>query len=398
MKVNISEKLDKKTYSAISDCIEIADKFGVEIYLVGGIVRDILLENPIKDVDITVVGDARDFVKLLETHCSLEKVVYNQQLPNAKVVFKSCVEIDFASTREEVYEFDGALPKAVKIGCSLEKDILRRDFTINTLVVSLNKKNLFEVIDFLGGIDDLQKKQLKVLHQKSYYDDPSRIIRCLKFALRLGFSIEHNTFQLQQNYVDNPLVGIPLKRIKKEIKDLFSLKTKSALEKFIEYKLYRLLDLKEPKPFDYDKFDEVFFSSKKEDKWLLKFLALFISQQIPEKLNLSTREMKILQEINEISQKSDDFEDLVAIYNYFKNKDILSLIFYGAVKNTTDVENYLKIKDIKIETTGFDLKELGILEGPIYKQIKEAVLREKILNNGLKSKNSEIEFIKKHYC
>ena len=109
-------------------------------------------------------------------------------------------------------------------GCPLNDDVLRRDFTVNAIAISLNRNNLFEIVDYLGGQEDLSKKQLRILHKKSFYDDPSRIIRGLKFAVRLGFTLEEETKMLQEEYLENPLKNIPLERVKSEIKELFSLR------------------------------------------------------------------------------------------------------------------------------------------------------------------------------
>ena len=202
--VNLIKKLDKKTFEAITECVKVAELSGIKIYLVGGIVRDALLSKNINDVDITVEGNAKEFVEILECYASVKKVKYNENLPTAKVLFKNGVEIDFASTRAEVYEKFGDLPKIVKTGCPLKEDVVRRDFTVNAIAISLNSENLFEVIDYLDGVKDLERKKLRILHNKSFFDDPSRMIRGLKFAERLGFTLDEQTLNLQNEYLSNP--------------------------------------------------------------------------------------------------------------------------------------------------------------------------------------------------
>ena len=171
---------------------------------------------------------------------SVKSVKYVETLPTAKVLFKNGVELDFASTRKECYKKQGDLPVVTEIGCPLKDDVLRRDFTVNAIAISLNRNNLFEIVDYLGGQEDLSKKQLRILHKKSFYDDPSRIIRGLKFAVRLGFILEEETKILQEEYLENPLKNIPLERVKSEIKELFSLNKLAAFDDFLTQKIYKI--------------------------------------------------------------------------------------------------------------------------------------------------------------
>lgn len=393
--VNLIKKLDKKTFEAITECVKVAELSGIKIYLVGGIVRDALLSKNINDVDITVEGNAKEFVEILECYASVKKVKYNENLPTAKVLFKNGVEIDFASTRAEVYEKFGDLPKIVKTGCPLKEDVVRRDFTVNAIAISLNSENLFEVIDYLDGVKDLERKKLRILHNKSFFDDPSRMIRGLKFAERLGFTLDEQTLNLQNEYLSNPLKNIPLERVKKELKDLFSLNTKAAYNDFIKQKLYKLVMSGEGEFVSSQKIKEQLFSFDvaDEDLWLLYFLSLFSGGNPQEKLNLTARENKIISEMHEFLQNKPVFQDKYSIYSYFINKDYLSVVFYAMFVDEEVAKTFFKIRKTKINTTGYDLQNLGIKQGKIYSEIQKNVLKEKI-NNGLKDKNAEILFIK----
>ena len=393
--VNLIKKLDKKTFEAITEGVKVAELSGIKIYLVGGIVRDALLSKNINDVDITVEGNAKEFVEILECYASVKKVKYNENLPTAKVLFKNGVEIDFASTRAEVYEKFGDLPKIVKTGCPLKEDVVRRDFTVNAIAISLNSENLFEVIDYLDGVKDLERKKLRILHNKSFFDDPSRMIRGLKFAERLGFTLDEQTLNLQNEYLSNPLKNIPLERVKKELKDLFSLNTKAAYNDFIKQKLYKLVMSGEGEFVSSQKIKEQLFSFDvaDEDLWLLYFLSLFSGGNPQEKLNLTARENKIISEMHEFLQNKPVFQDKYSIYSYFINKDYLSVVFYAMFVDEEVAKTFFKIRKTKINTTGYDLQNLGIKQGKIYSEIQKNVLKEKI-NNGLKDKNAEILFIK----
>ncbi|MCD7780168.1 MAG: hypothetical protein LUH05_05800, partial [Candidatus Gastranaerophilales bacterium] len=186
--------------NAVLSAMSVAEKYCIKIFLIGGIVRDLILNNPVKDIDIAVECDAVEFCKILEKEIPCKIISTQENLRTAKVQFKNSAEIDFASTREEKYTQPGILPVAYNFGCPLKFDVKRRDFTINTLALDLTSTDKFYVIDYFDGFKDIQNKKLKVLHNKSFIDDPSRIIRLLKFQTRFNFDIEENTLTLMNEY------------------------------------------------------------------------------------------------------------------------------------------------------------------------------------------------------
>ena len=111
-------------------------------------------------------------------------------------------------------------------------------------------------------------------------------------------------------------------------------------------------------------------------------------------MNLTTREKKIIKELQEIIAFKGELSDNYSIYSYLKNKDYLSVVFFGIFKDLKIAKRFLKIKDVKTELTGKDLADLGVPQGKIYSEILESVLKEK-LNNGLASKQQELDFAKK---
>jgi len=399
MKVNLKAKLNRKAFDAISECINIAQISGIKIYLVGGIVRDILLNKPIKDIDITVEGNAKHYVEILDCYVKTKKITYHEKLPTVKVVFKNGIEIDFASTRKEIYSKSGDLPTVTETGCALKDDIKRRDFTVNSIAMSLNDDNLFEIIDYTSGIKDLQKKQLRVLHDKSFTDDPSRIIRCLKFAERLGFNPDKKTLELQKNYLKNPLSALPLVRIKKELKDLFSLNKASCFDNFVKQKLYKIFVSSLNINISGEKIRNIIFDFeiKDEDFWLLYLIPFFIGNTPPEKFNFTTRELKIFAEINEIYGNPPKFADKYSLYEYFSDKDYLSAVYYALLFDIKEIKLFNKIKNISVQITGDDLISMGIPQGKIYSGIYKKVLKEKINNGYPTTRQDEINYIKQNF-
>ena len=392
----IRKSLSSAEYDTIIQCSGAAVEFGVKIYLIGGIVRDLLLGFPVKDIDITVEGSAEEFVKFIQKKFKPKTVRFNKNLPTAKVRFKNNVEIDFASTRSEVYPVQGELPVIKKIGTPLKDDVLRRDFTINSIALSLNKSDFLKLIDYTGGIEDLKNKKIRVLHDNSFYDDPSRIIRGLKFSQRYGFNTEKHTLELQNIYLSSPLKNIPLKRVKDEITETFSSVKYSPFDEFLHQGLYKIFRTDSPLNIVGEKIHELIFDFeiKEEDFALLYFLPLLFGTEIPEKFNLSLREISIINEVNKICLQDINFNSDLEIKEYFDLKDYLVCVFYGLLKDKSVSKKYFsKLAKIKLCINGSDLKKFGIPEGKRYGEILRKVLAHKI-KHGLKTKEDELRYLK----
>jgi tRNA nucleotidyltransferase (CCA-adding enzyme) len=157
---------------------------GDPVYLVGGAVRDLLLGRGRADIDLVVEGDAAAFATGLGA-----EVTSHERFGTAKVRLDGH-ELDIAGTRSEAYPRPGALPE-VQTGAGLEQDLARRDFTINAMAIPLHGDP--ELIDPFGGEADLAAKQLRILHPRSFIDDPTRALRAARYAARFGFELEPET-------------------------------------------------------------------------------------------------------------------------------------------------------------------------------------------------------------
>lgn len=174
-----------------------ADKAGYEIFVVGGYVRDFILGKNSPDIDIMVLGDATEFAMIAAKIFNKElNAVYKNFGTALLMVNENDVEykIEFASARKESYNRDSRKPEVIP--ANLEEDISRRDFTINTLAVGLNKKNYGELIDLYNGVEDIKNGIIKTPLDplKTFDDDPLRIMRAIRFASRLNFKIEEKTY------------------------------------------------------------------------------------------------------------------------------------------------------------------------------------------------------------
>lgn len=218
---NLSAELERVLPPASLQLIHMAARAAYNcnypVYLVGGFVRDLLLEQPVMDFDIVVEGDAIHLARTLvnvyggkiRTHPQFGTAkwmiheIREQILAQAESSGSSADEIpdslDLISARTEFYDYPTALPKVER--SSIKLDLHRRDFTINTMAIRLDGKHYGDLLDFWGGYNDLQRRLIRVLHSLSFTDDPTRMLRAVRFEQRFGFVIESHTLQLMQNAV-----------------------------------------------------------------------------------------------------------------------------------------------------------------------------------------------------
>lgn len=354
-----------------------------KLYYVGGVVRDELLGRESLDVDIVYEGNA------IEDCASIGEVIrVNPDFGTIRVKVQGR-EVDIASTRTERYDNKGHLPQVEKIGCSLNEDVLRRDFTVNSLYKSVSSGEIF---DFTGGLEDLKNKKLRVLHDKSFVDDPTRIIRALKFSHRFRFELEENTKKLRDEYLENIDYDMCFKRIKKELIETLGLNSDKLFEKFINEKIYKLVTPKEAKLPSVGIENLVNkYSLNNENIWLIYTGVL----RDLSRLELTRKEQKILDDFSELEdlEFKNDFE----IYRAFENKEIESIILYAVLKDEKIAGHYLDdLREIKIQITGKDLENIGFKPSPKYKEIFDFVLAKK-LENPKMSFSDEINLVKENF-
>lgn len=395
-----------------------------KLFYIGGVVRDELLDKQSIDIDITYVGNAIEY-------CSKfgEVIQINPDFGTVRVKIPSSphreianfvpstgsghnvseelnnVIVDFASTRSETYPKKGHLPVVEKIGCSLKEDVLRRDFTINALAKSITTG---EIVDYVGGLKDLKNKKLRVLHDNSFIDDPTRIIRGLKFAMRFNFELEEHTKKLQDEYLKNINYDMSYKRIKKELIETFNTplsnitkeyKKQRTFEKFINDKIYKLVtpnDVEIPS-INIEELIEKYCpdmdchvaNTPRNDEhiWLIYLGVLKDLSRLP----LTKIEQKILDDVPQNILNSD-FE----LYKTFENAKIETILLYAILKDQKGAKHYLdNLRNIKISINGKDLQNLGISPSPQYQEIFDEVLKAKLQNPKM-TKEDELKIAKSY--
>ena len=193
----------------------VADQQGVAAYAVGGCVRDWLLGMRTTDLDVTIEGRGIEVARAAAGALG-GSVTVHQQFGTATVTITRASRIDFATCRRETYATSAAYPK-VSPG-TLEDDLFRRDFTINAMAMAMAPGAFGTLIDPFHGLRDLRRRILRVLHDRSFMDDPSRILRGIRFAQRLGLHWEPRTRRaLQEALAAGALGWLNVGRLQREL-------------------------------------------------------------------------------------------------------------------------------------------------------------------------------------
>ena len=348
------------------------------MFYIGGVVRDELLGRESFDIDITYVGNAIEYCAQFG-----EVIRVNPDFGTIRVNVAGR-EVDFASTRAEVYEKKGHLPQVTKIGCTLKEDVLRRDFTVNALAKSVTTG---EIIDYTGGLEDLKHKTLRVLHDGSFIDDPTRIIRGLKFAVRFGFELDEHTKKLQEDYLAAINYDMCYKRVKKELIETFNLNSQEAFDRFINQGIYKLVsenDITLPSV----NIENLIKTYPVKNVWLVYAGVL----QDLSRLELTRQERKILDDFVFLQNTpmNSDFE----VYKAFQNVETETVLLYAILRDEKIARRYLdNLRNIKIQTTGDDLLNLGLKPSPKYKEILDKILAAKLQTPEM-SKKDELELVR----
>ena len=183
---------------------DVARAMGGQAYVVGGFVRDLLLRRENLDLDLVVEGDGLAFAETLGQRLGA-KVTGHRKFGTAVLSLPDAFKVDVATARTEYYEAPAALPTVEH--SSIKMDLYRRDFTVNTLAICLNPDRYGELLDFFGGQQDLRDKSLRIIHNLSFVEDPTRILRAARFEVRFGFRLSRHAEQLIGNAVEMGLLS-----------------------------------------------------------------------------------------------------------------------------------------------------------------------------------------------
>lgn len=403
----IATLLSKDDFNLILNIGKLADKNNIKAYLVGGLVRDLIRgELFYVDIDIILEENAISFARKVSKFLAKQITVF-EKYGTAKVKLSDAKNIDFATCRTEVYDFPASHPKVTF--STLKKDLFRRDFTINSIAMSINSESFGELVDPFNGYLDIKNKNITVLHDLSFIDDPNRIIRAVRFCSKLDFDIDSKTKKLAIESMNSGIFDYYMNdRIKTELKTLFSNKYKPVnnIKKLAELNSLRFfepkLDFTKIEVFLNKIFTKIDFFEKelnlKVVQWIL--YTSFLLNQIEEEKNyfklvdlfkFDKIELKIISETQNIDFLYQSLSNHVLspydVYHILNKYSIESIIYLMAISDSPKLNEMLlhyfqKTKQTEISITGFDLIKLGVkngkLIGVIIGKIKEAKINGKI--------------------
>jgi tRNA nucleotidyltransferase (CCA-adding enzyme) len=400
----MGKHLSRRIFLILRDLGNVGEELDLPVYAVGGFVRDLLLGIKNNDVDVTVEGNgilfAEAFARRYDCRCK-----GHEKFGTAVIIFPDGFKIDVASTRLEYYSSPGALPTVER--SSLKMDLYRRDFTINTLAIRLNSAAFGQLIDYFGAQRDLQDRLIRVLHNLSFVEDPTRVFRAIRFEQRLDFHIAKHTENLIKNAVRMSFLDrLGGKRLLTEL--VYILREKDPLrgvERMAALGLLRFVnpDLKllpetrqvieEAKKIV--TWFELLFLERRYEKWAVYFLSLCdpltneqfwvtctrlsVNEHYKEKLFESRKRGGTVLEA--MAKRVMRREALLRseIYHWLKDLPVEVLLYMMARTGNEEVKRvislyFTQLQNVRCLITGDDLKKLGVSEGPRYRQILDAVL------------------------
>jgi tRNA nucleotidyltransferase (CCA-adding enzyme) len=418
----LTERLPEEIIELLMAIGRVADSLGYNAYAVGGFVRDIFLYQENLDTDVVIEGDGIEFARALTASLG-GRVRAHEKFGTAVVILPDDRKIDVATARLEYYKSPGALP-TVETG-SIKLDLYRRDFTINTLAIRLNPDRFGNLIDFFGAQKDLKRKMIRVLHNLSFVEDPTRVFRAVRFEQRFGFRIGKLTSALIENAVrmdffrelSGPRLFSELRQILNEDKPVM------ALGRLHEYNLLKAIHPKivynsalEALLYSVEKvltWHNLLFLEEPCREWMVYLLALVrsfdqsVREALCNRLQLTQRHRKVL--IYE-KTKAEECMKWMASQQILKNSDLykklrpfhtetLLYTMASATRNSIKqaVSNYItRLRSTTTLLDGRYLKEVGFEPGPIYREILEGLLDAR-LDGQVETLLDEVEFVRNNW-
>src|SRR5208337_1232366 len=413
----LSEQLPKNIIQMLKEFGALAESLGARAYAVGGFVRDLLLRHPNFDIDIVLEGNAIDFARTFAEQHGI-KAKLHRKFNTAMLVFADGLTVDIASARFEYYQHPAALP--IVESSSLKMDLYRRDFTINTLAVALNPEEFGQLIDFFSGQRDIKEKIIRVLHNLSFIEDPTRILRAIRFEQRFGFRIGKQTAGLIRSAVHMGLIQkLGGRRLLHEVKLILEEEDPvPALRRMADFGVMPALSA----AINFDKKMEELFGRLREviswyrlsfldeplERWWVYLLGLFSSVGIQEVESACERLLLTANQRDRLLWTYENAGRLLKsffvsnrkpseVYRAllpFRPEELLFLMGKPDTESTRmAVSHYFhRYRNVQTELKGKDLKAMGILPGPIYRQLLDELLDARI-NKQVKNRPEELRFL-----
>lgn len=421
---NIRGLLEERLLPDVRDALkavgEVADEAGFPVYLVGGIVRDLFLRVTNLDIDIVIEGDGITFAGMLVKKLG-GRMKTHQKFGTAVVLLPKGLKLDIATARLEYYESPAAMP-TVELS-SIKKDLYRRDFTINTLAVRLNRTRFGELIDFFGGLRDIKEKTIRILHNLSFVEDPTRVFRAIRFEQRFNFQVSKHTLNLIKTAVNMKLFNkLSGERIYAELVLMFSeAEPLKMLRRMAGHDLLKFIHPGLRFTADVERlfvgigetltWFRLLYLDISVERWFLYFLGLLDhlkDEAMEETLERLAVPPRIRDQVRIARARCRDvlhafYQDPnlapSSVYDVLKPLEIEPILLMMAKAKQDAVKRYVslfltRLWNVKVALSGDDLNKMGIPPGPRYKRILSRLLDAK-LDGKVKNREEEIEFVKK---
>ena len=418
----MKERFPERIRNLLVDFGRVGDDLGYTVFAVGGFVRDLLMRVENFDVDIVVEGDGIRFAEEFEKRFPC-RIRTHRKFGTALILFSDGMKIDVATARLEVYDFPAALPTVEK--SSIKADLCRRDFTINTLAIQLNPKGFGELIDYFGGVKDIKEKVIRVLHNLSFVDDPTRIFRAIRFEQRLKFQIGKHTQNLMKSAMKMGfLQRLSGGRIFSEL--ILILQEENpvpALKRMRDFNLFHLLHpdliLDEEKVNLFERIHHVIswfdllFLEERYEPWLIYFYGFIDSLpqgKIGEICDRLTLNEKIKRKVIEGKRQSD--QALLQIFSWInaqrepRRSEVYAVLdpvstegklFMMATTTQMATQRYIslyftQLKDMKPILKGVDLVNMGFQPSPLIKKKLDDLLKAR-LDEQVITRQDELDYL-----
>ena len=423
---HIADCLNRPTIQLLQNIGQVAEDLGYSAFAAGGFVRDLLLRKRNLDLDIVIEGDVVHFAQTLVGKFG-GRYRTHERFATAVVILENGLKIDIATARLEYYEYPAALP-TVELS-SIKLDLYRRDFTINAMAIQLNPKHFGTLIDFFNCQNDLKQREIKVLHNLSFVEDPSRLFRAIRFEKRMGFTIAPHTARLMRNAVKMQLFGKTTDtRFLSEIQHIFAEENPiPAILRLAEFDLFQFLwpDLKPSAKID-RRFLHILHQTQLAISWFrllyldealagwMVYLLAIMSRSGISELESFCRRFLVPRKTRELLVWQKDHADRTAqllarrltisnsecywLFKELSNEGLLYLMATSrknAIKKA--VSNYVTdFQHARTELNGRDLMAMGYPAGPEFKAMLNDLLDAR-LDERVHNKAEEIDFIKRTY-
>lgn len=418
----LRERLPEQVISLLQTMGQVAENLSYGAYAVGGFVRDLFLRVHNLDIDVVIEGDGIQFAQQLAALFGA-RVKSHKKFGTAVITFPDGFKIDVATARLEYYEYPAAMP-TVELS-SIKLDLYRRDFTINTLAIKLNARQFGNLLDFFGAQRDLKDKRIRVLHNLSFVEDPTRVFRAIRFEQRYGLEIAKHTANLIKNAVRMDLFDrLSGKRLLGELKLILGQDDPtSTIKRLADFDLLKFIY--PTLSFGKDMEDllasmqsalawyNLSFIERPVERWFC-YLLVMTDNLTSQDLNSLGERLAVPQTRKDalISKREQALKNLhilnrnaelpqSEIYHLLKNLST-ELILYMMAKTTKKsgqkaISLYItKLSAERTEITGNDLIQLGFAPGPQFRIILDALLKAR-LDGLVKTKEDETTFVKSHF-